>query len=330
MQERKPIDPALRAFLDDLAAKTQPLSPKISALERASIGRALMERALASRAEIAGLPNDVATRDLALTPTLRARLFTPTAAAKEADAARGLPIVVYLHGGGWVVGSLATHAPFCSLLAEKAGVLVLSVDYRLAPEHRYPAALEDTITAYRWAAAHAAEIGGDATRLVLAGDSAGGNLAAAAANQLASEHRADALVAQVLLYPVTDGPTAQYPSRTENARGYGLELAGMEWFWQQYAGHVPPQEPGAFPLHHTPLPTLPPTLVTTAGYDVLRDEGIAYAEKLRLAGIAVTHRAAADMHHNFPISPGTVQRLPQCVAELDAIAAWLRAAVAPR
>lgn len=328
MHEKKPIDPALRAYLDAMAANTPPLPPGISALERAAIGRAGMERALASRAEIAGLPNSVQTRDIALTPTLQARLFTPAAALSETDAARGLPIVVYLHGGGWVNGSLATHTPFCALLAEKAGVLVLSVDYRLAPEHRYPAALEDTITAYQWAAAHAAEIGGDATRLVLAGDSAGGNLAAAAANQLATEHRADALAAQVLLYPVTDGPTAHYPSRVENARGYGLELAGMEWFWQQYAGHVSPQEPGAFPLHHTPLPKLPRTLVTTAGYDVLRDEGIAYAEKLRLAGVAVTHHHAPEMHHNFPISPGTVQRFPQCVAELDAIAAWLRAAVA--
>lgn len=328
---RTPMDPALRAFLDELAANTPPLPPQPTALERAALGRAGMERALAGRTEIAGLPNDVQSRDIMLTPTLQARLFTPAAAAMgEAESARGLPAVIYLHGGGWVIGSLATHTPFCSLLAAKAGVLVLSVDYRLAPEHRYPAALEDTITAYQWAAAHAAEIGGDASRLVLAGDSAGGNLAAAAANQLAAEHRADALVAQLLLYPVTDGPTAHYPSRAENARGCGLELAGMEWFWEQYAGHVSPQEPGAFPLHHTPLPKLPPTFVTTAGYDVLRDEGIAYAEKLRLAGVAVTHHHAADMHHNFPISPGTVQRFPQCVAEMDAIAAWLRAAVASR
>jgi acetyl esterase len=225
---------------------------------------------------------------------------------------------------------VVTHDPFCLLLSELAGVIILSVEYRLAPEHRYPAALEDTIAAYRWAAAHAVEFGGDASRLALGGDSAGGNLAAAAANQLCAAGEGESLRAQMLLYPVTDRAAAQYPSRQENATGYGLELPVMEWFWQQYAGAAEPGDPGAYPLHQQPLPKLPPTLVTTAEYDLLRDEGIAYAEKLKAAGVAVTHRHAADMHHNFPISPGTVQRFPQSVATLREIAVWLRETLSSR
>src|SRR5262249_32933772 len=140
--------------------------------------RTLMVQALESRGSIPGLPNGVKTRDVALSEALTGRLYTPSRASAP------LPALVYLHGGGWVVGSIATHDPFCGLVSDAAGVIVASVEYRLAPEYPYPAAVEDTLTAVRWAAEHAGDWGGDPARLALGGDSAGANLAAVAANRL--------------------------------------------------------------------------------------------------------------------------------------------------
>lgn len=285
--------------------------------------RELMVRALKSRASIPGLPNVVQTRDVAITEALTGRLYTPHVAGP-------LPVLVYLHGGGWVAGSVATHDPFCRLLSEAGEVIVVSVEYRLAPEHRYPAALEDTIAAAHWAADHAAEWGGDAERLALGGDSAGANLAAVAANRLCATAVVPTLGALLLIHPVADYPNAQHLSYTENATGYGLEANLMRWFWEQYAPGISANDPDASPLQLKSLPPLPPTLVATAEYDVLRDEGIAYAAKLESAGVAVTHLHAPDMHHNFPVHPGTVARFPQCDAALAGIAGWLRATLGRR
>ena len=210
---------------------------------------------------------------------------------------------MYLHGGGWVVGSVATHDPFCRLLSGAAELIIASIAFRSAPEHPYPAAVEDTLAAARWAARHAAEYGGDATRLALGGGSVGANLAAVVANRLSAAGEAHALRALLLLYPVTDSPQAGHASYTENATGYGLEANAMRWFWHQYAPGVSPSDPNASPLQLHNLPALPPTLVATAEYDVLRDDGLAYAQKLEAAGIAVTRLHAPDMHHNFPVHP---------------------------
>jgi acetyl esterase len=158
----------------------------------------------------------------------------------------------------------------------------------------------------------------------LGGDSAGANLAAVAANKLSAAGQGPALRALLLLYPVTDYSPANHPSFTENATGYGLEAPGMRWFWEQYAPGVSPKDPDASPLQLPELPALPPALVATAEYDVLRDEGIAYAHKLEAAGVAVTHLHAPDMHHNFPVHPATVARFPQSDAALAAFAAWLK------
>ena len=206
--------------------------------------------------------------------------------------------------------------------------MIVSVDYRRAPEARYPAAVEDTLAAYHWAAQHAGDWGGDASRLALGGDSAGGNLAAVAANRLCTTAEGKALRALLLLYPVTDHPSAGHGSYEENATGYGLEANRMRWLWDQYAPGVSGDDPDASPLRLKRLPALPPTLVATAEYDVLRDEGLAYAEKLRAANIDVKQMHAPDMHHNFPVHPGTVARFRQSVAALSEMAAWLREALA--
>ena len=326
MTERKPFDAAVRRFLDEQAIATGALPPATSNEERVRMARGFMMRALESRESIAGLPNGVETRDVEIAAGLGARVYLPPGG----NAAR--PVMVYTHGGGWVVGAVATVDPFCRLLSEAAGVIIVSVEYRLAPEHPYPAALEDTLAAFDWVAEHAHEFGGDASRLVLGGDSAGANLAAVTANRLCADGsaKAHALRALLLLYPVTDHPSAEHPSYAENASGYGLEGSLMRWFWELYAPGVSAEDLNVAPLRLREVPKLPPTLVTTAHYDVLRDEGIAYAEKLKEAGVAVTHLHAPDMGHNFPVTPSQVARFPQGVEMLGAIAEWLKASLAGR
>jgi acetyl esterase len=275
-----------------------------------------MLAALMGRKAIHGLPNSVITRDVNITPQLAGRLYLPAGETLR-------PVMVYLHGGGWLVGSVETHDPFCRLIAEAANIVLLSVDYRLAPEQPCPAALEDAATALRWAALRASEWRGDASRLMLGGDSAGANLAAVTANQTLTAD-VPTLQALMLLYPVADHPGGGHRSYVENASGFGLDAALMRWFWQQYAPSLSADDPLVSPIRCGKLPALPPTLVATAGYDVLRDEGIAYAEKLHRAGVAVTLMHTPDMHHNFPVHPGTVARFPQCDEALTEIAAWLR------
>jgi acetyl esterase len=320
MGERKPMNAALRSFLDAQAAAAGP-APTSDA-ELVSARRALIVQALKNRSSISGLPNKVETRDVAISGMLSGRLYTP------ARSAETLPVLVYLHGGGWVAGSVATHDPFCRLLSEAAGVIIASVEYRLAPEHPHRAALEDAVTAVHWAAHNAAQWGGDADRLAVGGDSSGGHLAAVAANRLCATREAPALRALMLLYPVTDHPNANHLSYSENGTGFGLEAKLMRWFWEQYARGFSPDDPDVSPLRLHKVPPLPPTLVATAEYDVLRDDGIDYAEKLTAAGVEVTHLHAPDMHHNFPVHPATVARFPQCDSALTRIADWLRATLA--
>ncbi len=321
MVERKPIDPALRRFIDEQVLAWGP-PVEMTDEARTLMLRERMVAALEGRGSIPGLPNKVEIRDVEIGSGLPARLYTP-------PGARGpLPFLVYLHGGGWVAGSVATHDPFCRLLSGASEVIVASIDFRSAPEHPYPAAVDDTLTAARWATQHAAEYGGDANRLALGGDSAGANLAAVVANRLRAAGEARSLRALLLLYPVTDSPEAGHASYTENATGYGLEANLMRWFWRQYASGASPGNPDISPLQLHKLPELPPTLVATAEYDVLRDEGMAYARKLEAAGIPVTRMHTPDMHHNFPVHPATVARFPQCDAALNRIADWLRATLA--
>jgi acetyl esterase len=321
MRERKPIDQALRRFLDEQTAALG-APPEMTDEARTRMLRQRMMRALENRTSIPGLPNQVEMRQVEIAPGLFARLYTPPAGEGP------LPLLVYLHGGGWVAGSVATHDPFCRLLTGGAEVVIASIDYRMAPEHPYPAAVDDTLIAVQWARQHAGEWGGDVSRLALGGDSAGANLAAVAANRLSAADENQPLHALLLLYPITDSPDAGHGSYLENATGYGLEANIMRWYWQQYAPGIAPDDPGVSPLQLHKLPALPPTLLATAEYDVLRDEGLAYAQKLEAAGVAVTRLHATDMHHNFPVHPGTVARFPQCDIALTHIAAWLRATLA--
>jgi acetyl esterase len=302
MRERKPIDAALRQYLDEQLAATGNLT--------------FAEMTDEQRKEMFRLPK-VVTRAVKINPSLSVRLYLPS-------QAKSLPVLVYLHGGGWVGGSVETHDPFCRLLSEAAVMIVVSVEYRLAPEHPYPAAIEDTLSAVKWAANHAAEWGGDADKLLIGGDSAGANLAAVAANRLCARTNAHGLNALMLLYPVTDHPSANHLSYEENSTGYGLEADAMRWFWQQYAPNTSPDNSDISPLRLEKVPVLPPTLVATAEYDVLRDEGIAYAEKLRAAGVAVTHLPSPNMNHNFPVGLDMIARFPQCNSTLNAISDWLR------
>ncbi len=216
----------------------------------------------------------------------------------EPDADGPAPVVVYFHGGGWVVGNLDTHDATCRTLAAESGSVVVSVDYRLAPEHPFPAPVEDCYAALEWVAENAAVVGGDPGRLAVAGDSAGGNLAAAVA-LLARDRDGPSLAHQVLVYPVTDFDLTT-DSYEENAEGYFLTREDMAWFWDHYLERpVDRSNPYAAPLQARDLSNLPPATVVTAGFDPLRDEGVAYADRLDEAGTSVSHHHYEGVIHGF-------------------------------
>lgn len=216
-----------------------------------------------------------------------------------ADSTKGpLPILLYFHGGGWVIGSLDTHDDLCRRLAIHSGCLVVSVDYRLAPEHKFPAAVDDSVAALRWVARHGAEIGGDASRLAVGGDSAGGNLAAVLA-QVARDQGGPPIRFQLLVYPAT-AHDLEAPSMKANAKGFFLEVEGIRWFLNHYFnGPEDVENPLASPLRARSLAGLPPAYVITARYDPLCDEGEAYAKRLRESGVKTEHRRYEDLIHGF-------------------------------
>ena len=202
--------------------------------------------------------------------------------------------MVFLHGGGFVVGDLDTHDQTCRRLCRDADLAVLSVDYRLAPEDPFPAGLDDALTATEWAAAHLGELGGG-EMLAIGGDSAGANLSAVVA-----QHLGDVLAAQLLIYPATDGP-GDYPSRVENADGYFLTVAMMDWFSSHYVSadiDLETELARVAPLHGD-VSEVAPALVVTAEFDPLRDEGEAYAEALRAAGVHVDQVRYDGLIHGF-------------------------------
>ena len=210
------------------------------------------------------------------------------------------PGIVYFHGGGFVICDLDSHDGACRRLANEVNAVVVSVDYRLAPEHRWPAAAEDAFAATQWAAAHAAELGIDADRLAVAGDSAGGNLTAVVA-QMARDRGGPALAFQLMVYPVIDlsATRSEHASQPENARGYFLTLDQMEWYRDQYLGDADGEAPYASPIKAGSLAGLPAACVVTAEMDPLRDEGEAYGRALRAAGVPVELHRAPGMFHGF-------------------------------
>jgi acetyl esterase len=281
------LDPQAREFLDGLAAAGNPPLSEQSP-EAARAGFALL-------ASLSGPPDEAVPTDDRTIPgpagnDIPVRVYRP-----QSDTP--LPVVVYFHGGGFVIGDIHTHDATCQRLAAGVPAVVVSVDYRLAPEHVFPAAVDDCEAATQWVSAHAADLGADPARLAVAGDSAGGNLAAVVARR-ARDAGGPPIVFQLLVYPCTD-LTRSLPSHTENGTGYLLDNDAMDWFMAHYVGDDDLEHADASPLAVADLAGLPPALVVTAEFDPLRDEGEAYADRLRAAGVKVVSSRYDGMIHGF-------------------------------
>ena len=247
-----------------------------------------------------------------------ARVYTPTTLRNADDLA---PCLVFFHGGGWVIGNLDSHDVVCRKLADEGQLIVISVDYRLAPEHKFPAAVDDAVAATTWIAGHAKQLGIDASRLMVGGDSAGGNLAAVVAIS-ARDGDGPAIAGQVLIYPAVDF-AMKHPSHREPETSVLLTHSVIRWFSGHYLNHAADgNDWRASPARATTLAGLPPAYVLTAGADPLRDEGDEYAERLKQAGVAVTYRHFPGQFHGF-FTMGRL--LPQANVAASDIGAWLRA-----
>ncbi len=296
-----PLDPEARASLEKLAAMGLPAQHEVSPEE----ARAMSE----SSPRIPG-PEVASVSDLAVPGPhgdVPVRVYVPAGGEVPASAGTtnvragttGLPVCVWFHGGGWVVGSIATNDPTCRALANASGAIVVSVDYRLAPEHKFPIPFDDCYAAMEWAAANAGSFGGDASRLAVAGSSAGGNLAAAVALR-ARDEGGPRLAHQSLICPVVD-TDLERPSYVENGDGYGLNYDTMVYFLQCYvSSEADASNPYVAPMAADDLSGLPSAFVLTCEFDPLRDEGEAYAERLREAGVpTVLSRYDGQIHALF-------------------------------
>jgi acetyl esterase/lipase len=246
----------------------------------------------------------------------------PIGARHYAPAGDGVrPLLVFFHGGGFVAGDLDTHDNLCRRICRDAGIHVLAVDYRLAPEHRFPAAVDDAVAAFRFAHQHAAELGAMPEKIAVGGDSAGGNLAAVV-SQKAVTDGGSMPCAQVLIYPPIDR-TRHWASVDLFGDGFLLRGADIDWYHLQYTGSpIPQPDPAQNPLCAKSFAGLPPALIATAGFDPLRDEGEAYAEALRHAGVPVVLQRCDGLLHGFA-SMAAIS--PACDAALAAIIMELRA-----
>ena len=239
---------------------------------------------------------------------MSARLYAP---------AEGAPLMVFFHGGGWVICSIDTHDSVCRALAEATGAALLSIDYRLAPEHKFPAAFEDAAAALVWAAAHAAELGCDPTRIAVSGDSAGGNLAAAAA--LAAPALGVRLVHQLLIYPALD-PMQRGASHARYQTGPMLDTPSMAWYWEQYLdGPADRQDPRAAPILAANYGVFPPTTLVLAEHDPLYDDGIEFAEGLRAAGVPTEILRYDGVTHAFISMYGIVAKAATAYADIGRV-----------
>lgn len=261
----------------------------------------------------------VTDRVLDVSPVpLPARVYLPR------DSRTPLPALLYLHGGGWVIGSIDSHDGVCRHLAREADCVVISVDYRLAPEHRFPAAIDDALAAFRWVVAHASELRIDPSRIAVGGDSAGGNLAALVS--LATRGDRVPVAHQFLVYPATD-LSRSFESHRLFAEGFLLERRTIEWFLERYLrSSDDPRDPRCSPYHERDLSGAPPATLITAGFDPLRDEGEAYAERLADAGVKVDVKREDRLIHGFFNMGGVVALAREAV---DRAARSLRQALHP-
>jgi acetyl esterase len=250
--------------------------------------------------------------------SIPARIYTPMTLRQAAGLA---PCLVFFHGGGWVIGDLDSHDVVCRKLADAGQLIVISVDYRLAPEHKFPAAVDDAITATAWIAANARQLGIDASKLSVGGDSAGGNLAAVV-SLAARDGNGPAIAGQVLIYPATDFAMT-HPSHREPETSILLTHSVIKWFSDHYLnGAADAADWRASPARAATLAGLPPAYVLTAGADPLRDEGNEYAQRLKDAGVPVTYRSFPGQFHGFITMGKLLQQANVAAAE---IGDWLKA-----
>ncbi len=289
----KQLDPKARQLMDIVARAAAP------ALHTLDVARARDETRKMHLYFGPDAPAVAAVRDLAIArddgdDVIAARFYRPAGAA----AAQQLPLFVFFHGGGWTVGDLDSYDVLCRTLANQARCAVLSVDYRLAPEHPFPAAVDDAYAATRWAHRCGTQLGVDPARIAVGGDSAGGNLATVVA-LLARDRGGPPIVFQVLVYPATD-MCSERPSQRQFGRGYLLELEAIRYFQHKYLAHARDyRDWRASPLLRDDLAGSPPALIVTAGFDPLVDDCIAYADRLRAAGVDVEYRCFDGMIHGF-------------------------------
>jgi acetyl esterase len=282
-----PLDPQVKNLLDEAAGQGLPayqdLTPTAAREQMLDLTAPVDPLMTVDRVENRRIPGPDSEIPL--------RLYYP-------DGDPPFAVVVYFHGGGWVIGDLDTHHGICHALAKKSGCLVVSVDYRLAPEHPHPAAVEDAYAATSWVAENADAIQADPERIAVGGDSAGGHLAAVVA-LMARDRQGPRLYLQVLIYPITDF-NFETSSYMNNADGYMLTRDLMRWFWNHYLETEDAADhPYVSPLRAEDLGNLPPALIITAEYDPLRDEGEAYAAKLQQAGVKVKSIRYDGMIHGF-------------------------------
>jgi acetyl esterase len=314
MPDRDALDPQAAALLEELETGVAPPSSTLSV----ATGRALLDDLFAvEEPEPVGSTTDLEIRGPS--GPIPLRIYLPVESGPS-------PVLVFLHGGGWVRGSLEAYDGLCRRLTNGAGCVVVSVAYRRAPEHPFPAGLEDCYAATEWAAEHAADIEGDPDRVAVGGDSAGGNLSAAVA--LAARDRdGPELAHQLLIYPAVNPPSVRwFDAYDENGTGYFLEMDSVEWYLDQYlSGRADVGNAYAFPLRARALSGLPAATVLTAGFDPLRDEGVAYAERLAEAGVEVDHRHYEAQIHGFL---SLYEHIDEGREAIDEVADRLRAALA--
>jgi acetyl esterase len=308
------LDPHVKGLLDMIKAAGRPKIWQLTPAEARQGFAGLAKLADAKDVPIGKIENGELPGPAG---PLRFRAYTPLSAAAVS------PGIVYFHGGGFVIGDLDSYDGFCRLLANESGCRLISIDYRLAPEHKFPAALEDAWAAIRWVAAHAASLGIDANRIAVGGDSAGGNLAALIC-QRAQKAGGPKIALQVLFCPSTD-LVGETESHHAFAEGYFLEEASMRWFREQYSPPLDPGDARASPLRAADLSGLPPAHIHTAAFDPLRDEGKAYADRLEQAGVKVRYTCHQGMIHHFY---GMAGAIPYARTALKDAGAAIKAALA--